>query len=243
MEKIDLSQYRVNVHSQFGEDKVMKKLFEITNTRNGYLVEFGAYDGVYLSNTRHHWEENQYFQVLQIEPNEERFFDLEKNYSGTDALLINSFVELEGENSLNTIFSRYNINNIALLVIDVDGPDLEIWNSLDTTVFRPRFVMIEQNVDLPKENFDALSYCFESVGYNLICCTGINFIFAEKSLGITSDQNVHQLRASSGLPDYDLLMDKVDKTEYDRLINIQYNSNDKEFFKKNAQPQNISYEL
>ncbi len=59
METINLSNYRINYFSQFGEDGVIEKLFEIAGINTGYLVEFGAWDGIYLSNTYYHFKKEK----------------------------------------------------------------------------------------------------------------------------------------------------------------------------------------
>lgn len=48
---IFLDQYRQDTYSQSGEDGVIQKIFEIIEPRNKWCVEFGAWDGLHLSNT------------------------------------------------------------------------------------------------------------------------------------------------------------------------------------------------
>jgi len=40
-----LSDYAYNVYSQFGEDGIIKKIFEILGTLSKVCIEFGAWDG------------------------------------------------------------------------------------------------------------------------------------------------------------------------------------------------------
>ena len=40
-----------NVTSQYGEDGMIAKIFEFIGVKNRWCVEFGAWDGKYLSNT------------------------------------------------------------------------------------------------------------------------------------------------------------------------------------------------
>ena len=46
-----LSQFRKNKHSQNGEDGVIAEICHRLAITNGFFVEFGAWDGMHLSNT------------------------------------------------------------------------------------------------------------------------------------------------------------------------------------------------
>lgn len=46
-----LNEFASNVTSQFGEDGIIEKILEVIGDANRWCVEFGASDGVYLSNT------------------------------------------------------------------------------------------------------------------------------------------------------------------------------------------------
>jgi len=60
-----------NVTSQYGEDGIIARIFELIGTRNKWCVEFGASDGQYLSNT---WDliNNHGWSAVLAEGNEER---------------------------------------------------------------------------------------------------------------------------------------------------------------------------
>lgn len=47
----NLQSFRRNVHSQNGEDGVIQEICHRLDIRQGIFVEFGAWDGKYLSNT------------------------------------------------------------------------------------------------------------------------------------------------------------------------------------------------
>ena len=62
-----------DVHSQFGEDGVLAELLRRLGIERGWCCEFGAYDGVHLSNTRLLLEqgwvpENHFSGVLSAAP-------------------------------------------------------------------------------------------------------------------------------------------------------------------------------
>jgi hypothetical protein len=45
------SEHAVKDHSQFGQDAIVRRPFGMLDIRDGWCVEFGAWDGVHLSNT------------------------------------------------------------------------------------------------------------------------------------------------------------------------------------------------
>lgn len=238
--RIDLSEYRVNHHSQCGEDGVIEKLFEIAGITSGHLVEFGAWDGIYLSNTHYHYKKNMNFTPLLIEENPERFENLRRHFSETNAILLKTLVGTEGDTSLNAIFSKYNIEDIALLSIDVDGEDLNIWNALDKDKFRPKIVIIEEAGWTDRDRVDYLNKCFSEFGYNIIHVTG-NFIFIRSDLGIFAEGDIHHLLQNSGSLDRDLHVGKITKAEYDEYVRITQGNLNIDFFKFLASPQIINY--
>ncbi len=232
----NLSQYRINVQSQFGEDGVVEKLFEIMNIKKGWLVEFGAWEGTYLSNTRHHYLKNPAFEILLAEPEVDRYIQLERNYPESKAVLLNSKIELAGRYSLNSIFDIYNVFDIALLSIDVDGEDLAIWNSLNKEKYRPRVVIIEYG-DW-KNGIQNLVKPFEDFGYNLVAVTG-NFIFVDNQTGVRSVHTPQELILSSGMQEYDHHYGKITTEELDNRTKRQ--GVEKNLYTQTAGPQIIQY--
>ena len=63
-----LYNYSKNVYSQNGEDGINKFLFEYLDITEGYMLEIGAWDGFYLSNTANLWSKNKNFKSILIEP-------------------------------------------------------------------------------------------------------------------------------------------------------------------------------
>ncbi|WP_305541311.1 hypothetical protein [Methylobacterium sp. NEAU K] len=131
--------------SQFGEDGIIKRIFEIMQPRNKWCVEFGAWDGKYLSNTWALINEEQWSGVL-IEANPERSSELRNEYMTRSGSV---FVECgtvgwEGDQRLDAILARTPTpHDFDLVSIDIDGNDWHVWNALQD--YRPRVVVIEFN--------------------------------------------------------------------------------------------------
>lgn len=145
-----LRQYARNVTSQCGEDGMIERIFEIMGTSNQWCVEFGAWDGKLFSNT---WSliNTKGWNGVLIEGNKNKFEDLNRMYAASGAVtLIDKYVEVEGENSLNAMLEKIDIPiDFDLLSIDVDGLDWHIWKSL--TNYKPRCVIIEFNPTIPND--------------------------------------------------------------------------------------------
>lgn len=127
----NLLDYSKNKYSQAGQDGIIEYIFNVLGIKNGHFVEFGAYDGVYLSNCRKLFEEE--WTGIYIECNKKIFSDLQKNYDhATRVICINKKVEIKGPNKFDKIMSAYAPDKpITFLSIDVDGFDLEIFENIE----------------------------------------------------------------------------------------------------------------
>ena len=133
-----------NVHSQFGEDGVIEKTLRTLPENDRWCVEFGAWDGVYLSNARNLIENAGYSAVL-IEGDPAKFAALQKNYAASKRVIpVHSFVGFTKNDGLDVILAGLGIPpDFDFLSIDVDGNDYHIWKAIDA--YRPKTVCIEFN--------------------------------------------------------------------------------------------------
>ena len=65
-----------NVYSQNGEDGIIEKILDMLPNRDRWCVEFGAWNGIYLTNTRNLIIEKGYSAVLN-EADPDLFIDLQ----------------------------------------------------------------------------------------------------------------------------------------------------------------------
>ncbi|NNE69106.1 MAG: hypothetical protein HKN29_01950 [Rhodothermales bacterium] len=180
-----------NVHSQYGEDGVLAWTLDQLGISSGSFVEFGAWDGVHLSNCRYLFEQG--WRGCLIEGDSDRFRDLERTYHGeTRAKLVCAFVETSGVNSLDSLLERAGIESVDLASIDIDSDDYAVWKSL--TRFRPRVVIIEYNPTIPfdtryvnppgkNRGNSALSLVELGLekGYDLVAGTRGNLVFVDSN--------------------------------------------------------------
>ena len=140
-------EHAANVHSQHGEDGVLRKILEVLPEHDRWCVEFGAWDGRHLSNTYRLIDEEGYRAVL-IEGNRKRFQQLEELKEKHPAIIpVHCFVDT-GANRLDAILQRTEIpRDFDVLSIDIDGNDYHIWESLQA--YQPKVVCIEFNPSVP----------------------------------------------------------------------------------------------
>ena len=187
-----LLQYQSNVGSQNGEDGIIAYIFSILPVVDKrYCVEFGAWDGKYLSNC-FNLVRNLGWMGLFIEANDEKFEQLLLNHGNSkNVTCLKKFIEFDGPNRLENLIDQANFpRDLDLLSIDIDGADYFVWESVQR--FRPRVVVIEFNPSIPNDvvfvqakdmntnqgaSLMALIMLGKKKGYELICVTSCNAIF------------------------------------------------------------------
>ncbi len=201
----DLSPFEYSLHSQNGEDGVLRHIFHAIGFRSRRFVEFGF-----------GYTENNCLRLVLKEGFEGAFVDGDAKAVRmmTRALRIRKLdakvravaARLDRDN-VNEVISRASPDpDLDVLSIDVDGNDYWLWQSLD--VVRPRVVVIEYNatfgparaITVPYDpDFDyrrkhpsgyyhgaslgALCQLASSRGYALVGCEsqGINAFFVRRT--------------------------------------------------------------
>jgi hypothetical protein len=190
------NQFRKNFYSQNGEDGVIQELFNrLQIGSSGWVVEFGAWDGRYLSNTYYLIESRSGFKTVYIESDPVKFEKLCRTAAAFPGRIVPicSLVSPEGKDSLDNILKNTPITHeFDLLSIDIDGMDYHIWEGLKN--YRPKIVIIEVNSSIPPDqeqihsdsnpigsSFKSMVRLGQQKGYTLICHTG-NVIFIRNDL-------------------------------------------------------------
>ncbi len=189
-----LRQYARDVTSQYGEDGIISKILEIIGVEARWCVEFGAWDGKYLSNT---WDliNTQQWSGVLIEGDRGRADRLAASHAARqgEVFVINSFVGWQGANSLDNLLRQTPIpSNFDVLSIDIDGNDWHVWNKLEH--YKPRVVVVEFNPSAsnelyfvqeanPEVNQGASLLAFidlgKKKGYELVATTYANAFFVQ----------------------------------------------------------------
>jgi hypothetical protein len=188
-----LSAFTEKVYSQTGEDGPIAKALSVLPATDHWCVEFGAWDGKYLSNTYNLVENHNYTAVL-IEGDEAKYRELCSNYPFQDrGIFVHQLVGWSREDGLDSILGKHPIpHDFDLLSVDVDGNDFHIWQAMKE--FRPKLVLIEYNCTA-SNRFDfvqpadpnlnqgsspaALVRLGKEKGYELIWLNRINLLFVD----------------------------------------------------------------
>ena len=132
--------YAKNVYSQNGEDGIIEKILKDLEVTTGTVIEFGAWDGKYISNVYKLWKHGD-FNAILIEG------DKDKANSFNDIPGKASMFSAGTENKkgmLNEIgYSDETKENLVLMSIDVDSCDYYIMESMEK--YMPMVIIIETN--------------------------------------------------------------------------------------------------
>jgi hypothetical protein len=166
-----LLDYASNTYSQAGEDGVIAKILAMLPEADRWCVEFGAWDGLFLSNVRRLIEEENYSAIL-IEGDKKKFESLRNNYAdNNNVATVNAFVGF-----------------------NADGNDYHIWKAIQE--YRPKAVCVEYNPTIPSEVYFvqapdhginqgcsllALDELARSKGYELVCVLRYNAFFVDQA--------------------------------------------------------------
>lgn len=172
-----LAEKRYNKFSQWGEDGLLEAIFDRIGTANKWVMECGAADGIFFSNSRKLIEEG--WSAVLGEYDLAQFRKAEKLYSDNPnvhvrcgrAVSVISFAGQNQEFTLDRLMENVGAPlDIDLAVIDVDSTDYWLFNSL--LKYRPRVVMIEYDPAAEKD-FIPPQDGEGQAGLNAICALGI----------------------------------------------------------------------
>ncbi len=159
--KPPLSEYAQNAYSQHGEDGIIEEMLARIGASfdlDGWCVEFGAWDGIYLSNT-YNLIKNKNYNAVLIEGDNNKYNELCENIPSSDIIKIRHFVEFDGDASLDGLLSETPIpRNYDFLSIDIDGCDYYILQSI--SIYKPKIICIEYNPSIPNEVDFIQKKCF-----------------------------------------------------------------------------------
>lgn len=196
---INLHDFYKKHHSQYGQDGIIEKIFDLIGTTNKYFVEFGS-SGTDVDGNTSYFRQFGFDGLLMDGSDTPYGQEVEKKYDVK--------IEMVKASNINSLFEIYNVPNFFdLLSIDIDGQDFYVWQALNNT-YRPRVVCIEVNymlkagldVVMPYDedyvwdgmfhygaSISAMRKLGNSKGYDLVYFCGSDAIFVRKDLLFRQD--------------------------------------------------------
>jgi len=136
--EIDLKAFEKRVYSQWGEDGITEKLFDLLGTTNKYFVEFGS-SGIDAGGGNTAYLRRLGFKGLLMDASEhikEPQYDVK--------------IHKINAKNIESLFLLYNVpKEFDFLSIDIDGNDFYVWESIKK--YSPRVVCIEINGVFPSD--------------------------------------------------------------------------------------------
>lgn len=172
-----------NVTSQSGEDGVIAALFAKIGTTNKWCFEVGAWDGIGISNT--YVLRDSGWSAVLIESDDKAYRQLTRFASPTVHCVQAHIVP----GDLGRILFECGAPNAPDFgVIDIDGQDWWIWDSL---AYTSRVMLVEYgwSENIPplgskegQANFNAIVQLGERKGYTALMRVGVNVLFCRSGL-------------------------------------------------------------
>ena len=207
--------YKKDIHSQNGEDGIIEELLNRLQITEGWVCEFGAWDGIHLSNTFNLVKTTK-FNAVFIEGDELKYKDLLNTVKKFPNIVpLKSYVDHnDTENSLDNLLKKTDIpNDFDILSIDIDSYDYHIWRSLKN--YNPKIVIIEINSSVntnnnyyihqpPKYNGTGFRPTFNlglKMGYTFVLHTGNMFFIRNDlfdKLNISNNNELENFRTDWG---------------------------------------------
>lgn len=189
-----LMPFAKNIYSQFGEDGITEKIFEIIGEGSKWCVDIGAWDGKKISNTYNLMNRCGWSGVF-VEADFKKFPDLLKTYEKSKkATCLNRRVDFKGQDSLDSILKETSVpKNFDFFSLDIDGNDYHAWDAMRK--YSPRVALIEFNRNIhhdidfiqPRDmkinqgsSLLAIYRLGKKKGYELVAATDPNAFFVKK---------------------------------------------------------------
>jgi hypothetical protein len=127
----NLLEFRFDKYTSTGNDGIIEHIFKTLGIKEGFFVEFGAWDGVHGCNCRKLSEEG--WSGIFIEPILRCYLKLYWNYRCNEHVkTIWSMVATEGKNRFDYIMDKCSVNSeIDFCSIDIDGPDVDVFETFE----------------------------------------------------------------------------------------------------------------
>lgn len=126
-----IHQNALSYFSESGEDWICEQIFDFIGTRSKFFVEFGAWDGLHLSNTAYFRIKKNWTGLL-----------LDGGYENPEINLYKHFLTAD---NITELFTKYHTpEQFDLLSVDINGNDYWLLEKI-LMKYQPRVMVLETN--------------------------------------------------------------------------------------------------
>src|SRR5262249_18022634 len=193
-------------HSQFGEDRYIYENIDLPENgifvdvgaghpiylSNTYFFEKNGWAGICIDADPHQYETlkkertNVEWAAIATEEGEIEFSQAyfptysstvrKEKYKGFAKITFNKTIRVPSF-KLETILEKYSIGSIDILDIDVEGTELDVWETFNYEKHKPKVVIIEYYTFGLSDNSKNIRDFFSNLPYKLVHTTCTNLIF------------------------------------------------------------------
>tara|TARA_Y100000389_G_scaffold203595_1_gene252538 strand:+ start:3447 stop:4166 length:720 start_codon:yes stop_codon:yes gene_type:complete len=141
----NLRECKYKKYSEFFQDSILERIFNIIGTTNKFFVEFGSNGCMYGGGNTAYLREKFEMTGLLMDGSEHPYNEKTK-------LEFERKIEFITAENINMLFKKYNVpDKIDFLSIDIDGEDYWVMKNLNIDKYRPRVICIETNYHINPE--------------------------------------------------------------------------------------------
>ena len=191
-------------NGQFLEDKWIIENIELPE--KGFFVDVGGCYPRFINNT-YYFEKTLNWDGISIEPDptyanllrKERInveevaispikdktkFKIKSNvvddtYDGDDVIEVKT-------STLNDILEKYEVDEIDIISIDLEGYEMEAWKTFDVKKYKPKLIITE-HTEMGNYNDEFTKHILEDIEYRVVHQTPINFVIAHSSVKLKNN--------------------------------------------------------
>ena len=104
---------------------------------------------------------------------------VDDTYDGDDVIEVKT-------STLNDILEKYEVDEIDIISIDLEGYEMEAWKTFDVKKYKPKLIITE-HTEMGNYNDEFTKHILEDIEYRVVHQTPINFVIAHSSVKLKNN--------------------------------------------------------
>lgn len=136
-----LSKFKKNITSQCGEDGIIEEVFRLLNITSGSVLDIGASDGVWHSNTFSLLKRGFSVYAIEASDNAKKMFELKTKFQNLYPIQAKLTINKDDPTHINNILNTLGVpEELEFMSIDIDSIDPWVLKDIDR---KPKFFVAE----------------------------------------------------------------------------------------------------